>query len=786
MRKTAANMGLILLIILVDVYFVITVAGVSRYYPFSRIITGNELTYATGIIGRDDDFGARLISLHGMAIEGKDLMKMLAGLPSGETIEAIFEGGGQKAFTVGAYNRNYIWFFIVLLLMANIHFAYGIMVRLFRWNSYQSRLFFSISMAQGAFFFLLVDMLTLGRGRFLVPLAAGALAYFVVLAGYNIARERLSRGAAAAFTALTAGFFSIFLYCANSSRERGAFIALFSYIIACGLIASVKLIRGILAGGNAYSYKSQGLALAAFTLSGMVAPAFFIAGLFIDLPVHYAAAFTLSLPLLIGNSLFQYNLFSSRLFFIKGMSLLLLNLVTAVIAGGLIYCMSISVKTPGELALFYFAISAVFAGLLYGERTARRKLGNVLLVDRDNFSRSLQNIENLVATHEDVTFKIERIYTEISLITGVSETQLVLFDGSYELNNALEGGLVEMMSPDSDLVQYFKNERGPLFNYSLIKRSPLEERITRFLDKRGVLLVSPVFSQDGVIGALLLGPKQNGELFNGIDLHYIETVSLQIRQMLENDRLLKNYITRRRFEMELDIASYIQSRLFPRSAPDSSRMAISFYNRPFLKVTGDYFDFIEIDRKSTAIIIGDISGHGLAAAMILSMTSSTIHSLLREKAPIENVIEEVNYFLNNRYRGTELITLFAGIYNNATRELTYINAGHCPPALLKGGEGEIQRLEGRSKILGADPSASYFASKITFNKGDELFLFTDGALEIYDEKTGREFTEKDLLDTIRGQAGSDIEGKINALIDRINSFGDSLRDDITLIAVKFN
>ncbi|HPA72908.1 MAG TPA: PP2C family protein-serine/threonine phosphatase, partial [Spirochaetota bacterium] len=204
-----------------------------------------------------------------------------------------------------------------------------------------------------------------------------------------------------------------------------------------------------------------------------------------------------------------------------------------------------------------------------------------------------------------------------------------------------------------------------------------------------------------------------------------------------------------------------------------------------LKVTGDYFDFIEIDKKTTAIVIGDISGHGLAAAMILSMTSSIIHSLLREKMPVEQVIEEVNYFLNNRYRGTELITLFAGIYNNATRELSYINAGHCPPAVFRGKDGEVARLEGRSKILGADPSAVYSASKVTFEKDDELFLFTDGAMEIYDDTTGREFNEELLLDTFRSRAGSDIEGKIHAVIDTINQFSESIRDDITLIAVRF-
>lgn len=790
MKRRAVNIALLFLLLAADAYFVANAVRAARVYPFARVHVGGELVYRTSITGRDDPFGARIMTVNGAPVDGNPYAALSRAM-DGETAFITLDIWGTPfavSHRTGSTNREVLWFFLILLLLANIHYIYGIMVRLFRWNNYPSRLYFSVSLAQSAFYFLLTDMLSFARLKPLLLVAVAALAYFILLVGYNISRNRLGRNAVIAFFLLTGSLFAAAVRYASRPLDRAAVIAIFGYLTFFGIVAAWKLARGILTEKNSYTFKSEGLAITGLFLSFIVPFCYCIAGMFFDIPVpvQYASALSLAMPLIIGNSIFQYNLFSSRLFFVKGLALLMVNLLTALVAGGLIYYASVHVKSLYELAAYYLLFTLVFAALLVAERALRRKLGDVLLINRGNYSRSLQNIENLASTHEDISFKVERVFTEISIIMGISEIQLLLFDRAYELKAAEESGLAEQMSPDSDLVKYFGREKGILFKYSLIRRSPLEERITRFLDKRNVILVSPITSEEKIIGALLLGEKQSGDLFNGIDIGYIEIVSLQIRQMLENDRLLKNYITRRRFEMELDIASYIQTRLFPKSAPESSRLAISFYNRPYLKVTGDYFDFIEIDRKTTAIVIGDISGHGLAAAMILSMTSSIIHSLLREKMPVEQVIEEVNYFLNNRYRGTELITLFAGIYNNATRELSYINAGHCPPAVIRAGGAELARLEGRSKILGADPSAVYSASKITFERDDELFLYTDGAMEIFDEKTGREFNEQQLLETFRARTGSDIEGKIHAVIDTISSFSEFIRDDITLIAVRFN
>jgi len=242
---------------------------------------------------------------------------------------------------------------------------------------------------------------------------------------------------------------------------------------------------------------------------------------------------------------------------------------------------------------------------------------------------------------------------------------------------------------------------------------------------------------------------------------------------------------KRGFEKELDLASSIQLRLLPKKAPERKGMHISFYNRPFIKVTGDYFDFINIDKNRTAIIIGDVSGHGLSASMILSMTSSIMNAMLMEKLSIERAVEEINHFLNYRYNGVDLITMFVGVYNKSTRELIYVNAGHCTPVLIKSAKKEITSLEGRSKILGADPSANYFSSKCILGKNDEIILYTDGLVEIFNENMDAQLNEKILMDIIYQHRNKNVDQKLKAIIDIISEFKNgAIRDDITIIGIQ--
>lgn len=776
--------------VLMNLYLISSLSRHSHSYPFSRLLLGDELTAAIGEEMQREPFGARLSTAASPAYSEKSSHNSNYGTIAERKQITLVDTTGNTFTNLYAsgVNAGVLWFFSFLLLVGNVHLIFSITVLAFRGNGHQAKIYIVLSFLQGIWYFFAAEYFFADWPKILFPLSTTLLALAVLFSGYYLSGNPASRMTTIGFILCSLGFLSATTMPIPVISPRIKTVIIFLYLGFFALVSSANLLLNILRTRDNYATKNRLPSLYGIAISFIIPPALFAVSFFRELPfyVQYASLFSLALPLFMGQNIFYHNLFSSRYFFLRTSVLFVVNILTSLVMASLLFFIAKRASAFPRLMLWLLIIFIIFTALIAASRKLRRSLANALIADRANHSRSLQNVEILAATPEALDYKIERIFTEISLILGVSEIQLLLFGEGTELPETLESGLLERLSKDSDLAKYFSLERGTVFTYELIRWSPLEERIVRFMERRRCVLAVPIFSEKTVIGTLLLGKKQNGELYFSHDIGYLETIALQIRQMLENDRLLNNYIARRRFEMELDIASFVQSRLFPRKAPASGKISISFYNRPYLKVTGDYFDFIEIDRKNTAIIIGDISGHGLAAAMILSMISSTFHTLLKEKISVEGVIEEINYLLNNRYRGTELITLFAGIYNSSTGEMRYINAGHGAPILLKKSTGQFSTLEGRSKIIGADPSALYLASTYNFEKGDELFLFTDGATEIYDEKTGRGISEGDLIESLRKNIHLDIEEKIHVLIEKINVFGDAIKDDITLIAVRFN
>ncbi len=789
MKQRAVNIMLLLILVTLDIVFIARVRDIASIYPFDRIMIGNELVYNIDFLDQSPHYRYRVVRLNGSDTDSRSAIDIIKSIRNTHFYSVVFEHGGvhySENLIHPGFNKKLAWFFIILLLFANIHFLYGLFIRIFRSNSYQARLFIFTSLGLSLFYFCLIDLFSFNDFKLLFVLVIVILGYITMLVGYNLSRESLSRNAVVLFCLLTIILFCFIADYSGRPFDSLAMKAIFIYLLSFGIISIWKLLVNIFRERNSYVIKRESMIIAGIVFAYLVPLLMYGIWLYTDIPpfLHFLTGLTLIIPLVIGNSIFQYNLFSFRLFFARGFILFAKNIAIAVTGASLIFYTSWQEKSLSELSLLYVGFLLLFGYVLYLGRTVTRRVSNVIYVNRNRYTRSLQKIENLTSSPEDMNFKILHIFEELQSLMNIAHVRLVLFDSGYDLSRPETGDTIELITDREELKTFFQRNTGTTIRFFLLKKSPEQEMVFNFMEERGAILASPIFRDSRITGVLLTGEKLSGDQFNGIDINYIDTVALLITQHLENDRLFKDYIINRRFEMELDIASYIQMRLFPKKAPPKSKLLISFYNRPFLKVTGDYFDFIELDKHNTALIIGDVSGHGLGAAMILTMTNSIMHGMLRENKPIESAIEEINHFLNYSYQGTELITLFAGIYNNITRELTYINAGHCAPVHITKNRKSFYPLEGRSKIIGADPHANYFPSKLTLAKDDELLFYTDGIIEIYDEKTDHEFNEKSLYDIIAKNLDADIERKIHEIVEHISKFNHTIKDDITIIAVK--
>lgn len=789
MRRYLINAGLLVLLVAVNVIFIGKSLEFSRVFPFSRLLVGTRLLPGITAEGIPWEYGSRIVRINGIDATPSTVIGLLSGPGAGDKMQVSFMSGQRSfegEFTHGTVNRDALWFFLFLILSADVQVLWGMLIHMIHPRRYLARLFVAYSLAAGAFTLLLVDLFSF-RGAIPLLLCAGvAIGYIGIDIGFKLTNLKTSRIVLA--SALAA---CVLLICASFVdpdlvRGEPFLKAFLCAMTLCGLFPVTRLAFGSMKRSNPY-VRRRNILIIPCMLAGFLAPLSLL-----QLHLHVESALSiyavpllmLAIPLLVGGRFMLNNFFDTRRHLLGESALLFINIMVAAIGAFLIFILVTSVGTMYEMLLY----GALFAAAMIVLLGAKHILGLRVRLDssagRDAYAESLQHIAELVSSPAELPAKLERIFFEVRRVMGVHSLQLLLFENAgYEGRSELEP-YIGYIPPDSPLHGFLAGNRGIIFRYTLIVNHAVEGMVHDFMAERKAVLIVPFVRAGSIRGALQIGEKNAEVFFTDEEIGYLHTLCQQLYQLIENDRLFSAYLAKRRIERELDIASFIQMRLFPKSAPENKGLHIEFYNRPYEKVTGDYFDFINIDRNRTAIVIGDVSGHGLAASMILSMTSSIINALLMEKRGIERAVQEINHFLNHRYNGVDLITLFIGLYDKRSRELVYINAGHCAPVLIKGESGEISRIEGHSKILGADPLANYYSSRFSLSKDDELILYTDGLVEIYDDKTEETLSEKGLFDILARARGEALDNKIKRIVDYINDKSDWIRDDITVIGIK--
>jgi sigma-B regulation protein RsbU (phosphoserine phosphatase) len=257
-------------------------------------------------------------------------------------------------------------------------------------------------------------------------------------------------------------------------------------------------------------------------------------------------------------------------------------------------------------------------------------------------------------------------------------------------------------------------------------------------------------------------------------------------------RLLEEVSEKKRLEQELEIAREVQATLFPKQLPHPRGMAIFGGCEPARVVSGDYYDFIVEDEARLDIVVADISGKGISAALLMANLQAAMRNQLlsiKHDSPedIENSLAEVVTQLNQQIYlnspAEKYATLFLSRYDAETRRLSYCNAGHLPPILLEG-QG-VQMLEPTGMVVGLFPNASYQAKSVEMSPGSTLAIFTDGVTEAVNG-TDEEFGDERLLEALRGSRARTPEGIYKFVIEKIRAWQGDLpqHDDITLIIAK--
>ena len=304
-------------------------------------------------------------------------------------------------------------------------------------------------------------------------------------------------------------------------------------------------------------------------------------------------------------------------------------------------------------------------------------------------------------------------------------------------------------------------------------------------------LLLPMASKNELAGIISLSAKRSEEPYSPSDLRLLRSVAAQTGLALENSRLTAavaaEAAARERINRELEIAREVQERLFPQDIPNVPGTDIFGGCRPALGVGGDYYDYLDLPGGKIGVAIGDVSGKGIGAALMMaSLQASLRGQAIHYKDDLAGLLKQVNELVYEASTSNRYATFFYSQYDPATKHLTYVNAGHNPPFLLRSG-GELVRLEEGGAVVGMLPGmlVNYSQGEIDLRPGDLLVGFTDGISEAMNPSED-EWGEEALLEElqrIRDLPASEIFEKLIAAADAFAA-GAKQHDDMTIIVMK--
>ena len=307
----------------------------------------------------------------------------------------------------------------------------------------------------------------------------------------------------------------------------------------------------------------------------------------------------------------------------------------------------------------------------------------------------------------------------------------------------------------------------------------------RHLEGIGIQAVIPLRARNELKGVFGVGGRMNDAPYAQADLDFLSSLGNLAVIALENTRLFREALEKQKMEDELLIAKEIQKGLLPADLPNLPGYAISAVNISSRQVGGDYYDVIPLGRTRWVFAIGDVSGKGTPASLLMASLQASIRALVPLGLSLAELTGRVNDLMTQNTTQGRFITFFWGILDPETGSFTFVNAGHNPPILCRG-EGEIERLDAGGLILGVMPTMRpYDQGTVTLRPGDTVCLYTDGVSEAMNP-AGTEFGEDRIGAILRNSWTTPLDALRRSIVDAVTGWSGAAgqNDDITLVLLR--
>ncbi len=300
----------------------------------------------------------------------------------------------------------------------------------------------------------------------------------------------------------------------------------------------------------------------------------------------------------------------------------------------------------------------------------------------------------------------------------------------------------------------------------------------------GIQAVVPMVIKGKVKGLIILGERRNKLLYTKSDIEYISSVGSLAIISIENARLFNEALEKQRLEKDLEIARKIQKNLLPNKIVQPKNFEIVAFNQSARQVGGDYFDVVKLDANRTLVAIGDVSGKGVQAALLMANVQAFLKSICKQNISLEEASRLINDLVSENTTGGSFITFFWAVIDDEKKSITSVNMGHNPPLLIR--KGEITKLKKGGMILGVmETMIPYVSETHQLETDDIIITFTDGITEAMN-KNNEEYSDERLESEVLKLTHLNAQGIMEKINEDVKHFtiGAEQSDDITVMIIK--
>jgi len=408
--------------------------------------------------------------------------------------------------------------------------------------------------------------------------------------------------------------------------------------------------------------------------------------------------------------------------------------------------------------------------------------------------RVLNELAEEVRRYTETEPLLETVARCIAETLHVDQIAMMLRRGEYfvlQQSIGISAGGTLTLPTQSSAVRYLSNSNEPARLYrddpdAWYLMAGTAERYA--LDKLNAELLLPLPGRNRMMGLMALGPKRSEAAYSSADLKLLQALASQTGLALEVSELARSLAAeaaqRERTNREMEIAREVQERLFPQEMPEIPGAKVVGFCRPALGVGGDYYDVIDLGDGRVGLAVGDVSGKGISAALLMASLRASLRGVtLDSPRDFAKLMHKVNRLVYEASASNRYATFFFASYDPATRMLECVNAGHNPPVVLRG--EETIRLEADGPVVGLLPFAPYTEQMVALEPGDLLLLYTDGISEAM-TKDDEEWGEERMITAARlaqRKSASEVLDKIFMAADAFTA-GAPQHDDMTLLVLK--